>query len=125
MKVSQLLFLFLVLSACGNSNKLNQTKDSVIYSKFSQELNGNLTITLLNDSDIRCSANIIQLSSSNYDIKDLQLTAVNGEVTLKLLDEKSYYFTPSCNNKKVELIVHPKNNGSKIIAVIPIYPKKK
>lgn len=113
MKNIVILFALLILAGCGTSkNKTPENGTAILYSKHSEKLNGTLEVKLMSGKSIQCEANIIQLYSSTYDNKNLSLRATNGITTLKLLDEKSYYFTPNCNGKKVELLVFHSKNGT-------------
>lgn len=105
--LSILIFLFIVIS-CGTSKKSSDSSDAVLFHGYSSELNGDLDVLLKNSSKVNCAANIIQINCSQIAPQELILKAKNGEVTLKLLDEKSYYFTPNCNDKSVKLLVYKK-----------------
>jgi len=112
MKSIILFCLLLVIAACGTSkNKDTSATSKILYSKFHKEIDGKLEIELVSGTEVKCSANIIQLSCDSYADSTLRLSAANGKLTLKLLDEKSYYFTPYCNGKTVKLFVHSMENG--------------
>lgn len=118
-----LLFVSIALFvSCGTTkNTSTENGTAILYSKHSEKLNGTLEVKLMSGTSIQCEANIIQLYSSTYDVKELSLRATNGITTLKLLDEKSYYFTPNCNGKKVELIVfHSKNGTDTYLATVKV-----
>ena len=107
--------LIIVLSSCATVKKTATSKDTVLFHGYSSELNSDLELILLNSSVVNCKANIIQINCDKIDSKELILKATNGEVTLKLLDEKSYYFTPNCNDKKVKLSVYKKGSPENML----------
>jgi len=114
MKLIFFLSLLLFVSSCGTSKKTTNSNDSneskILYSAYHEEVDGKIEIILVSGKDIECSANIIQLSCDSFADEMIVLAAVNGKVTLKLLDEKSYYFTPSCNGKLVKLLIQYYDN---------------
>lgn len=118
------LLLIIVVSACGTSKNNSKSANTVLFHGYSEELNGYIDLILIKSSEINCTANIIQVHCDKIDASQLILTATNGEVTLKLLDDKSYYFTPNCNDKKVELIIRSTKDTTVILAKIVIHPKK-
>jgi len=122
MKFSILFSVLLLVTSCATSKTTNSSETSkVLYSKVHKELDGKLEIELISGNEIQCSANIIQVSCDSFADSSLILSASNGKLTLKLLDEKSYYFTPYCNGKPVKLLVHLKENGETILLVkIPV-----
>lgn len=118
-------FLFLLIligvSACSATKNRSNSPDTILFHGYSSELNGYIDVILLKSSEINCNANIIQVNCDKVDASQLILKATNGEITLKLLDEKSYYFTPNCNDKKVNLSIYQKTNSiDKLIQIIDI-----
>lgn len=112
MKSTVIFCMLIVCWSCATSkNKDASTTSKILYSKIHQELDGKLEIELISGNEIKCSANTIQVSCDSYADSTLRLSASNGKLTLKLLDEKSYYFTPYCNGKPVKLFVHLMENG--------------
>lgn len=112
-------FLYLILligiTACGTSKNKADGTNTVLYHGYSSELNGDLDVILIHSSKVNCTANIIQINCDEIDAKELILKAKNGEVTLKLLDEKSYYFTPNCNDKSVKLLVYKQGTPNDVL----------
>ena len=119
------IFLLIGITSCATSKNKSKAVDTILYHGYSSELNGDLDVILKNSSSVNCNANIIQVNCDEIDAKQLILKAMNGEVTLKLLDDKSYYFTPNCNDKKVKLSVFKKTDSEdKLIQVIDIRVSK-
>lgn len=114
MKTIIAISIFLFLSACSNSKKVTSSEDSetskILYSAYHEEVDGKIEIAVISGKDIKCTANILQISCDSFADEMIRLAAVNGEVTLKLLDEKSYYFTPLCNGKNVKLLIQYVDN---------------
>lgn len=112
-------FLYLIIlvgiTACGTSKNSSNKIDTVLYHGYSSELNDDLAVVLKSSAKVNCVANIIQINCAKISPKDLILKAKNGEVTLKLLDEKSYYFTPNCNEKSVKLLVYKKGESNDVL----------
>lgn len=114
-----------VLSCGTNKEQKSVAETKILYANYHSEIEGMVQIDLISSSNLMCSANIIQLSCDSYSAENLILSASNGKVTLKLLDEKSYYFTPYCNGKKVKLNVHYIENGeAKLLAEIEVKVSK-
>lgn len=114
MKFLYILILFIVV-ACGTSKNSTYDSDTVLFHGYSSELNGDLDVILKHSSKVNCKANIIQINCDKIAPQELILKAKNGEVTLKLLDEKSYYFTPNCNDKSVKLLVYKKGEPNDVL----------
>lgn len=129
MKAILLFSLLVFLSACSNSKKVTSSEDSetskILYSAYHEEVDGKIEIAVISGKDIKCTANILQISCDSFADEMIRLAAVNGEVTLKLLDEKSYYFTPLCNGKNVKLLIqYVDNNQVKILKSLNIKVSK-
>ncbi len=129
MKTIIAISIFLFLSACSNSKKVTSSEDSetskILYSAYHEEVDGKIEIAVISGKDIKCTANILQISCDSFADEMIRLAAVNGEVTLKLLDEKSYYFTPLCNGKNVKLLIqYVDNNQVKLLKSLNIKVSK-
>lgn len=122
MKIVILICVAIFALSCGTKKVQNPKAGmKILYANYHSEIEGMVQIDLISGSTLMCSANIIQLSCDSYAAENLILSASNGKVTLKLLDEKSYYFTPYCNGKKVKLNVHYIENGeAKLLTEIEV-----
>lgn len=126
MKTIILICFAIFTLSCGTKKEHNSIAETkILYANYHSEIEGMVQIELISSSALKCSANIIQLSCDSYSAENLILSASNGKVTLKLLDEKSYYFTPYCNGKKVKLNIHYIENGeAKLLTEIEVKVSK-
>ena len=126
MKSTYIFLSILLFTSCGiKKESTSSSETKMLYTNYHSEIDGMLKIELVSGTSLLCTANIIQLSCDSHADENLILSASNGKVTLKLLDDKSYYFTPYCNGKQVKLNVHYIENGeTKLLTEIEVKVSK-